>query len=103
MLRLGEAAGIYQPSRLPSLIYWILIFTTFAFLWRAFMRFVLVGREYGWGEGVAAVIRIPVANVIAIISARRALMRYIADLRGKGKVWDKTEHDRHPAEAGTIS
>lgn len=103
VLRLGEAAGIYLPSRLPPLIYWILIFTTFAFLWRAFIRFVLVGREYGWGEGVAAVIRIPVANVIAIISARRAIMRYIADLRGKGKVWDKTEHDRHPAEAGIIS
>ena len=45
-------------------------------------------------------VRIPVANVIAIISARRAIGRYIVDLRGGGKVWDKTEHDRHPADAG---
>lgn len=99
ILRLAEAAGLYQPARLPPLIYWVLIFTTLAFLWRGVMRFYLVGREYGWSEGLAAIIRIPVANVIAIIAARRALVRYVADLRGKGKSWDKTEHDRHPAEA----
>jgi adsorption protein B len=99
VLRLAEAAGIYRPARLPPLIYWVLILTTLAFVWRGIVRFLLVGREYGWSEGLAAIIRIPVANIIAIISARRALGRYVADLRGKGKSWDKTEHDRHPAEA----
>ncbi len=99
LLRMAEAAGIYEPARLPPLIYWVLIFTTLAFVWRALVRFGLVASEYGWSEGVASIIRIPVANVIAIISARRALGRYISDLRGQGKSWDKTEHDRHPAEA----
>ena len=101
ILFVAEAAGLYRPARLPPLIYWMLVFTTIAFAWRAAVRFVLVGREYGWSEGLAAVVRIPVANVIAIISARRAVGRYIVDLRGGGKVLDKTEHDRHPAEAGT--
>lgn len=99
VLRLAEAAGVYEPARLPPLIYWVLILTTLAFVWRGFVRAILVTREYGWSEGLAAIIRIPVANVIAIMAARRALGRYVADLRGKGKVWDKTEHDRHPAEA----
>lgn len=100
LLRLAELGGAYQPARLPPFVYWMLIFTTLAFAWRALVRFVLVGREYGWAEGLAAVMRIPIGNVIAVISARRALMRYVASLRGAAKVWDKTEHDRHPSEAG---
>ncbi|GGD56758.1 glycosyl transferase family protein [Croceicoccus mobilis] len=98
VLRLAEWAGLHAPARLPPLVYWVMIFTTACFVWRAVVRFVLVGREYGWNEGLAAVLRIPVANVIAIISARRALGRYIGTLLGRAKVWDKTEHDRHPAD-----
>ena len=57
ILFVAEAAGLYRPARLRPLIYWMLIFTTIAFAWRAAVRFVLVGREYGWSEGLAAVVR----------------------------------------------
>jgi adsorption protein B len=54
-------------------------------------------REYGPVEGVMAILRIPVANVIAIMAARRALSRYAATLGGKAPGWDKTSHTAHPA------
>ncbi|WP_066555669.1 glycosyl transferase family protein [Croceicoccus bisphenolivorans] len=95
VLWLADAMGWYPAGKLPVIVYWVLIATTLAFAWRALVRFVLVGREYGWGEGLAAVLRIPVANVIAIIATRRAVFRYAATLFGKPARWEKTDHDRH--------
>ncbi|RVQ66491.1 glycosyl transferase family protein [Croceicoccus ponticola] len=98
LLWLADAMGWYPAGKLPTLVYWVLIVTTLAFAWRAAIRFVLVGREYGWADGLAAVLRIPVANVIAIIATRRAVFLYAATLFGKPARWDKTEHDLHPAD-----
>lgn len=64
-------------------------------LWRAFMRALFTGREYGWKEGVLAPLRLPVANVIMIMAARRALWAYCRSLAGGRVVWDKTEHPAH--------
>ncbi len=41
--------------------------------------------------------RIPVANVIAILAGRRALIAYLKSLAGQVPQWDKTHHDTHPA------
>lgn len=98
VLWLADAAGWYPAGALPPLVYWVLIATTLAFAWRAVMRFVLVGREYGWIEGLAAVMRIPIANVIAMMATRRAVARYAGTLLGRAARWEKTEHDRHPGE-----
>lgn len=98
MLGLADAMGWYPAGKLSVLVYWVLIATTLAFVWRAVVRFVLVGREYGWAEGLGAVMRIPVANVIAIIASRAALFRYAATFFGRPAKWEKTEHDRHVAE-----
>ena len=65
--------------------------------WRAAMRFVFTAREYGLGEGLRAVLRIPISNVIAIMAGRRALAAYVASLRGRAVTWDKTTHSAHPA------
>ncbi len=67
------------------------------FLWRAAMRFCFTAREYGLREGLHSILRIPVANIIMIIAARRALIAYILSLRTGRVVWDKTAHDSHPA------
>lgn len=67
--------------------------------WRALFRLLFVGREYGSGEGLRAVLRIPVANVIAIMAGRRAMLGYIRSLAGQPVAWDKTEHLAHPAAA----
>lgn len=101
LLWLADAMGLYPAGKLPTLVYWVLIATTMAFAWRVMMRCVLVGREYGWLDGFAAVLRIPVANFIAIMAARRALMRYAATLFGQPARWEKTEHDRHVVDAIT--
>lgn len=96
ILWLADAMGWYPAGRLPVLVYWVLIATTATFAWRSVVRAVVVGREYGWGEALPAVLRIPVGNVIAIVATRIAVVRYIRTLRGEPARWDKTEHDRHP-------
>jgi adsorption protein B len=58
---------------------------------------LFVGQEYGWAEGLRAVLRIPVANVIAIMAGRRAIVGYMRSLAGHPVGWDKTEHLAHPA------
>ena len=68
-----------------------------SFAWRATMRFAFTAREYGVLEGLRAVLRIPVANVVAIMAGRRALFAYMRTLAGEQARWDKTEHDVHPA------
>lgn len=67
------------------------------FMWRAVSRAIFTAREYGAVEGLRAVLRIPLANVIAIMAGRRALVAYFRTLRGGLVVWDKTAHHRHPA------
>ena len=68
-----------------------------SFLWRAACRFAFTAREYGWGEGAFAVLRIPLANVIAIMAGHRALVAYARTLAGQRPRWDKTHHHAHPA------
>ncbi|MDE2620186.1 MAG: glycosyl transferase family protein, partial [Sphingomonadales bacterium] len=41
--------------------------------WRLAARFACTAHEYGWTEGIRAVLRAPLANVIAIAAANRAL------------------------------
>ncbi len=60
---------------------------------------MFVGHEYGWPERIRAVLRIPVANVIAIMAGRRAIVSYMRSLAGHPIGWDKTDHDAHPASA----
>ena len=82
----------------PSALMVFLIYANLAsFTWRAALRYAFTAREYGWAEGVRAVLRIPCANIIAIMAGRRALFAYIATFKGSPPLWDKTSHDRHPA------
>lgn len=66
--------------------------------WRLAARFVCTAHEYGWTEGIRAVLRAPLANVIAIAAANRALLAYLRTLRGEPVHWDKTAHRHHPAD-----
>lgn len=64
----------------------------FILLWRMGVRYVLVSRSYGHDQGIRAIIRMPLANLVAMLAARRAIRRYIAVLAGEPMVWDKTSH-----------
>ncbi len=70
-------------------------------LWRFAMRALFVGQIYGWRQGLAAIPRTLVGNVIAIMAARRAVSLYIRSLLGKPLVWDKTAHRFPDLESGT--
>ena len=91
-----QANGIGNAVPLPGTLKFILILNFTSFLWRAGMRFAFTAREYGWAEGCLAVVRIPVANIIAIMAGRRALVAYWSTLMGQLPQWDKTEHAAHP-------
>lgn len=94
---LGYRLGLLPAVSITPLMKALVVFNLFAFAWRVVWRFAFTAREYGWIEGIRAVLRFPVANAIAILAGRRALMEYIATLRGQKPRWDKTTHDVHPA------
>ena len=78
---------------------WLLGIGLLGVVWRASLRAVFTAREYGRAEGLRAVLRIPLANVIAIMAGRRALAAYFRALRSGTVAWDKTAHEVHPASA----
>ncbi len=97
MLGAARLAG-WQDWLVPSPLLRLMIALSFvSFVWRSVMRFTFTTREYGLFEGLLAVARIPVANVIAIMAGRRALFAYVRTLGGGEVSWDKTRHGSHPA------
>ncbi len=70
-------------------------------LWRLAIRFGFVAGAHGWREGLRALPRTVTANIIAMMAARRALVRYTFMRRTGAFTWGKTAHlfPRHlPAE-----
>jgi len=93
----ASLAGYGEAIALTPFLRLLLALNFFAFAWRALWRFGFAAREYGIAEGVRAVLRLPVSNIIAIMAGRRALAAYARTLMGKPIVWDKTPHFNHPA------
>jgi adsorption protein B len=84
----------------PSGFLVVLLWADFAsFVWRATMRFAFTAREYGWSEGLRAVLRLPFANIVAIMAGRRAIAAYVLTLFGARPRWEKTTHHAHPASS----
>ena len=96
-----QGFGYKTALPLSPVVRWMMIASAAGFVWRAGSRALFTAREYGWAEGVLAVLRIPVGNVIAILAGRRALLAYLRSLAGGRVVWDKTEHAAHPAAPAT--
>ncbi|MES1985161.1 MAG: glycosyl transferase family protein [Pseudomonadota bacterium] len=70
--------------------------TALLMLWRVMVRSLFVGHAYGWRQALRSIPRTAIANIIAILAARRALAVYVGLLRGTPLLWDKTQH-RFPA------
>lgn len=92
-------AGVAVPHAISAPLKVMLALAFAGFLWRAALRFAFTAREYGLAEGLRAVLRMPLANVIAIMAGRRAFVAYFRSLRTGQVVWDKTRHETHPASA----
>lgn len=97
VIGLARQFGYSAPPTATPLLEAMLSVCFFSLVWRAAFRCLLTAREYGWAEGLLAVVRIPIANFIAIMAGRGALAAYVRVLLGGQVRWDKTVHDRHPA------
>lgn len=60
--------------------------------WRAMMRCAFVTQIYGWREGLRAIPRTFVSNVVAMMAARKAVSVYLRMRRDGVVRWDKTMH-----------
>lgn len=97
------AVGLGNPITLTPFLKILLIINLCTFAWRAVFRFAFTARNYGVLEGAFAVLRVPLSNVIAIIAGRRAVFAYLRTLAGHSAVWDKTQHDTHPAKVDKLA
>jgi adsorption protein B len=100
VLLAAGALRLAVPWPIDSWLAALLAANLAAFVWRAAARFAFTAREYGWAEGLRAVGRIPVSNMVAIDAGRRALIAYVRTLLGEAPRWEKTFHDAHPAAMG---
>ncbi len=98
-----NAVGMGTPIAMTPFLKALLIVNLCAFAWRAVMRFAFTARNYGVVEGILAVLRAPLSNVIAIMAGRRAVFAYLRTLAGHSATWDKTQHDAHPMKVDKYS
>ena len=92
ILLLASWLGMYRAPVMGAMLRWLVAISLMSLVWRTVIRVAIVTREYGLGEGLRAALRIPIANVIAIMAGRRALVAYWRSLRGAAVAWDKTDH-----------
>ena len=97
VLFIAAQLGAYQPKPIDPFLRTLLIANFVALIWRCLLRAMFTAREYSVAQGIMSVLRMPLANVIAIMAGRRALAAYLASLY-RGRVnWDHTVHLSHPA------
>ena len=92
-----EQIGLVEPPPMSPLLSTLLTINMIGLAVRLVVRALFTAREFGWRQGLFAIPRTIVSNIIAIMAGRRALAAYIGTLRGAPVIWDKTEHRDHPA------
>jgi len=92
VLTLAFWAGLYDPAPLSPLLIMLLQINLAFLLWRLAMRYFFTAAQYGKRQGLIAIPRMFVSNIIAILAARRALGDYVASFFGRRLTWSKTEH-----------
>jgi adsorption protein B len=91
-LKAWQGAGGDGPAPLPPFLA-ALVAVNFALLvWRLAIRAGFTAAAYGWREGLRAVPRMAIGNLVAMLAAASALSRYRALRRGGRPRWDKTAH-----------
>jgi bacteriophage N4 adsorption protein B len=66
---------------------------SFFMLWRLAVRVLCTNQLYGWREGLRALPRVVVSNVIAVSATVRAARIYWRIRKSGRVIWDKTSHD----------
>lgn len=96
LLGLLEAAGLHRPTPLPAWLQLLIALNALFLLWRLAVRAAFVGMLYGPIEALYSVPRSIIANIIAIMAARRACTGYVRHCFGEPLRWDKTTHHTVP-------
>ncbi len=95
MLVASEAGATYlgiAQVPIPAIMGPLLAASSIILVWRLAMRSVFTARIYGRVEGLRAVPRAFVSNVVTVVAAHRALALYVRALSGAPLRWDKTHH-----------
>ncbi|MEO7827281.1 MAG: glycosyltransferase family 2 protein [Allosphingosinicella sp.] len=91
-LKAWQGAGGRGPAPVPGLLS-ILVSVNLGLLgWRLAVRAAFTTAAYGWREGLRAIPRMAIANLVSMLAAAAALSRYRALRRGGPPRWDKTAH-----------
>ena len=96
---LGKAGQIlagWAPPHSSEALRTLMAIDAAILVWRLGMRGHFTAQWYGGRQALMALPRAFVANVIAILAARRAVGLYYRMLRSGKVVWDKTEHHPNP-------
>lgn len=96
VLLVAASQGLYQPSPFDSTLAYLLWFNAAFLFWRLLVRAGFVGALYGPKEALLSVPRSLIANIIAIMAARRACVAYVRHCFGAPLSWDKTAHHTVP-------
>jgi adsorption protein B len=88
---LRAAAGLDLPA-VPPLLAALLEVNLWVLAWQMAVRAGFTWRCYGWREGLRAVPRAMIGNLIAIVAAAGALGRYRSLRRTGHAEWGKTDH-----------
>ncbi len=97
LLALLQVGGMYQPTPMPEWMMILLSMNGLFLFWRWIVRAAFVGALYGFAEALLSVPRSLIANIIAIMAARRACMAYLRHCFGAPLPWDKTVHHVVPS------
>ncbi|WP_328805537.1 glycosyl transferase family protein [Sphingomonas albertensis] len=87
---IGEPAS--HASAYPT-AFWLFVANAALLGWRLALRMLFTGRSYGFREALWSLPRFVVGNLVSLIAAPNAVLRYIGMLRGAAPVWDKTRHE----------
>jgi bacteriophage N4 adsorption protein B len=86
---LARLLGASIDIRIDPLLAALLTVNAWLLAWRVLMRGVFTASVYGFEEGLLSMPRLFVGNLIAVLSAFRALSLHLG---GRTPRWDKTQH-----------
>lgn len=89
---IGRSLLGWRSSPIDDRLGWLVVLATILLVWRLGMRAHFTARSHGLRQAFWSVPRVFMANIVAMLAARRALWLYCRMLRSGEVIWDKTTH-----------
>lgn len=96
ILAISNVLDLHQTAVLPERVTALLSINAGFLFWRWIFRAYFVRSIYGSREALLSIPRSAIANIIAIMAARRASVLYLRHCFGAPLKWDKTVHHSIP-------